>query len=109
MKNKILLFILLVFPVICHAQKISLGSCSVEEMGIKGVYKGQMLAGKPHGRGSVLFDNGNTYEGDFVKGKRQGRGIYTFADGEKYEGEWLVDQQHGQGTYSATNNNREVG
>lgn len=70
-------------PLACVAQKISLGSCSIEEMGVKGTYKGEMASGRPQGKGSVLFENGNTYEGDFVKGKRQGYGIYTFADGRK--------------------------
>ena len=96
-------------PLVGSAQKITLGSCSIEEMGVKGSYRGVMASGKPQGKGSVVYENGNTYEGEFVKGKRQGYGVYTFADGEKYEGEWYQDQQHGQGTYYFSNNNRYEG
>lgn len=75
-------------PLLASAQKITIGTCQIEEMGIKGTYKGEMSSGKPNGKGSEVFENGNTYDGDFVKGKRQGHGVYTFADGEKYDGEW---------------------
>ena len=108
-KKKILALLFLSIPICNYAQKITLGSCTVQEVGVKGVYKGQMAAGKPQGKGSVLFDNGNTYEGDFVKGKRHGYGIYTFSDGEKYEGQWILNQQHGHGTYYFNNNNKYVG
>ena len=64
-------------------QKISLGSCIIKEDGIQGEYKGEMLNGKPHGKGNTVYMNGNVYEGEYVKGKRQGQGVYSFADGEK--------------------------
>ena len=51
------------------AQKITLGSCVTHD---GAQYKGQIQAGKPHGKGSALFENGDTYEGEYVKGKRQG-------------------------------------
>ena len=92
MKNNIIFFFLLFIPLTSLGQKkISLGSCTIEEMGVKGTYKGQMVGGKPQGKGSVVFENGNLYEGDFSKGKRQGYGVYTFADGERYEGQWLLN------------------
>ena len=102
-----LFFALLPFGAV--AQKVVLGSCNIVMDNIHGVYKGEISAGKPHGKGSVTFDNGNIYEGEFVKGKRHGFGVYTFADGEKYEGEWFQNQQHGQGTYYFNNNNKYVG
>ena len=43
------------------AQKISLGSCYTHD---KGLYQGEMAAGKPHGKGNVKFANGDTYEGE---------------------------------------------
>ena len=62
---------------------ITLGSCEVSEGNLRGQYKGQMLGGKPHGKGSVVYSNGDIYDGEFEKGKRQGYGVYSFSDGEK--------------------------
>ncbi len=109
MKNIIISAFLFLLPLTASAQKITLGSMNITMDNTHGVYKGEMAAGKPHGKGIVVFDNGNSYEGNFVKGKRHGYGVYTFADGEKYEGEWFQNQQHGQGTYYFNNNNKYVG
>ena len=113
MKKGLLSLILFILPFQVFAQKLTLGSCTISEgqgaNRITGQYKGEMSAGKPQGKGSVKYQNGNTYEGEFVKGKRQGYGIYTFADGEKYEGQWFQNQQHGRGTYYFANNNKYVG
>ena len=65
------------------AQKITLGTCTTKD---GGEYSGEMVGGKPQGKGKATYKNGNRYEGSYVKGKRQGYGIYTFFDGEKYEG-----------------------
>ena len=78
-----------------QAQKITLGTYKMKD---GGEYKGEMQAGKPHGKGRTTWKDGDVFEGEYVKGKRQGFGTYTFADGEKYEGEWMQDHQHGKGT-----------
>ena len=61
------------------AQKISLGSCSITEDGLRGEYKGEMLNGKPYGKGTTVYHNGNRYEGEYVRGKREGNAPLTFA------------------------------
>lgn len=59
------------------------------------VYTGSFKKGKRHGKGRVLYPDGETYEGDFIMDKRHGRGVITnakgivtyngeFRDGEKY-------------------------
>lgn len=101
MKTRILSVFMLFLPLCGSAQKISMGSCTTRD---GGEYKGEMVAGKPHGKGNTVFKNGDTYEGEYAKGKRQGYGVYTFSDGEKYEGQWFQDQQHGQGTFYFMNN-----
>ena len=75
--NKIyLLSTMLAFlPMWSYAQKITLGACTTRD---GGAYKGEMQAGKPHGKGTAVYKNGDTYEGQYVKGKRQGQGIYSF-------------------------------
>ena len=97
--KKIFYIIFALIPLCSPAQKISLGSCITSD---KGQYKGEMLAGKPHGKGSTIYDSGNIYDGEYIKGRKQGYGIFTTADGEKYDGEWMLDQKHGRGTLSCT-------
>ena len=90
----ILLTALLAFPLRAGAQKITLGSCYTKDGGL---YKGEMMGGKPQGKGTTTYPNHDVYEGEYLKGKRSGKGTYTFSDGERYEGMWYQDHQHGKG------------
>ena len=83
-KIRIAAWMLFFIPLSAGAQKISLGSCTTKD---GGQYKGEMVSGKPQGKGATVFPNGDTYEGNYLKGKREGYGVYTFSDGEKYEGQ----------------------
>ena len=51
-------------------------------------YDGAYHAGKPHGFGTCVFDDGSLYEGGFRKGKASGYGARTWTDGTRYEGGW---------------------
>ena len=56
--------------------------------------------GQPHGKGILLFPDGNKYEGDFQHRKRHGRGkIWNPMDPNEgsYEGEWQNGMPHGKG------------
>ena len=57
MRHYILYFYFLALPLCVSAQKISIGTCTIEEMGVKGTYKGEMSSGKPNGKGSEVFEN----------------------------------------------------
>ena len=72
MKSKILTYLFISLPLCVSAQKISLGSCEIKEGNLSGQYKGEMMAGKPHGKGSVVYSNGDIYDGEYEKGKRHG-------------------------------------
>nr|CCC91223.1 conserved hypothetical protein [Trypanosoma congolense IL3000] len=51
-----------------------------------------------HGRGVLLYMNGDVYEGEFNTNCRHGRGCFKSSGGaEVYEGEWLRDEWHGSG------------
>ena len=78
-KKAIVIYILLLFPLFLSAQKVYLGSCTTSD---GGQYKGEMVGGKPNGKGSAVYTNGDTYEGEYVKGKRNGYGVYSFSDGD---------------------------
>ncbi|WP_101759141.1 MORN repeat-containing protein [Oceanicoccus sp. KOV_DT_Chl] len=100
--------------------------------GREGVYRGQCQNNKPHGSGSVDFNNGakltgtfekgrfsgdgtyrtaagDVYQGDWSQGKRHGQGTYTWAQGSHYEGEWIDDKREGQGVFTWANGNRFEG
>ena len=109
LKYKMIIFAMTLFSLNTLAQKISLGSCTIREDDFVGEYKGEMLNGKPYGKGVTIYQNGNKYEGEYVRGRRQGEGTFTFADGERYEGSWVNGHQHGHGTYYFLNNNKYVG
>ena len=63
--------IFLLLPMMAGAQKITLGSTTTKD---GGDYQGEMVMGKPHGKGRTTWKNGNYYEGEYDKGKRQGHG-----------------------------------
>lgn len=46
--------------------------------GIGSKYSGELLNGRPHGKGQYTFVNGNIYEGDFVNGQFHGDGQMVF-------------------------------
>ena len=79
---------MMVAVVHANAQKVTIGTYTTKD---HGHYQGEMMGGKPHGKGVTTYDNGDVYQGEYVKGKRQGRGVYTFADGEKYAGDYFQD------------------
>ena len=73
MKN---LYITIIFSVL---PLFSLGQNVTTRDG--GQYKGELLHGRPEGKGKATYKNGDYYEGEYVKGKRQGEGTYVFSDG----------------------------
>ena len=54
-------------------------------------YTGDVVIGRPHGFGSVVYPDGNKYVGEFRNGLFHGRGIYTISsDGYSYVGEYKI-------------------
>jgi len=72
-------------------------------------YVGELQNGKPHGKGSITYENGEIYEGEWKEGLKEGKGTLTSPDGGKYEGEWKNDKMEGQGTYTWPNGNKYEG
>jgi len=64
------------------------------------LYEGDLVNGKPHGKGKIISKSSDIYEGDFVNGKRHGKGKYTWVNGEVYEGDFVNDKRHGKGKYT---------
>ena len=54
-------------------------------------YIGDVMIGKPHGIGTVVYPDGNKYVGEWMNGLFHGQGIYTIAsDGYSYIGEYRI-------------------
>ncbi len=54
-------------------------------------YIGDVMIGKPHGIGTVVYPDGNKYVGEWMNGLFHGQGIYTTAsDGYSYVGEYRI-------------------
>ena len=54
-------------------------------------YKGDVVIGRPHGVGTLIYPDGNKYVGEFMNGLFYGQGIYTIAsDGYSYIGEYRI-------------------
>ena len=54
-------------------------------------YKGDVVIGRPHGVGTLVYPDGNKYFGEFMNGLFHGQGIYTIAsDGYSYIGEYRI-------------------
>lgn len=66
-------------------------------------YKGEWVDFKKHGKGELVFANGDVYTGDFRKDMRAGFGLMVFASGKRYSGEWKKDYPHGPGRVSYPN------
>lgn len=63
------------------------------------VYEGTVMDWKKHGKGTILYDNGDRYIGEWRDDAIHGQGIYHYANGERYSGQWENGKFHGEGTY----------
>jgi hypothetical protein len=77
--------------------------------GYIGKYKGEIIFGKPNGKGFVTFDNGETFKGELKDGVPNGQGTATYKNGSKYVGGWKDDKRNGQGTLTLENGLKYVG
>jgi hypothetical protein len=67
--------------------------------GDKGQYTGMLVRRKPHGQGTMQYEDGRCYTGDFKFGRWHGNGRALFSNGDLYVGEYDMDQRHGKGRY----------
>jgi hypothetical protein len=97
-----------------------------------GVYEGDVVNGKPHGRGKMKYSDGDVYEGDWKNGERHGKGTYkwtdgrvyvgdckddlrsgkgvmTYANGDIYDGDWKDGKKHGKGSFTTKNGDVKTG
>ena len=64
---------------------------------------------KNHGKGILIWNNGNRYYGDFKEGGRTGKGTLYFSDGAIYRGDFVEGRREGYGVYLSTDGTRSSG
>ncbi|GIL62825.1 hypothetical protein Vafri_16998 [Volvox africanus] len=81
-----------------------------------GRYEGEVLAGRPHGRGQYFVRKEGSskdwvlqYDGDWIQGRREGNGTRYYPSGEVYSGDWVANIRHGTGRYEYANGDMYVG
>ena len=70
--------------------------------GDAGEYSGDVLllaTNKPHGVGTMKYQDGRTYSGGWQNGQWHGKGIAIFSNGDQFDGTYDLDRRHGFGTY----------
>jgi len=77
-------------------------------------YQGSALKDQKlyHGKGHLIYTNGDEYRGSFAHGLPSGKGTMIYAaSGNTYDGDWIEGKHYGQGTYTelATGNVFEGG
>ncbi len=64
------------------------------------VYEGDIAGKNAHGKGKVIYSEGDRYEGDFVNGMFDGQGKYYAKNGSLiYEGQYKEFRKNGKGIY----------
>lgn len=73
------------------------------------VLVGQFVHGLASGKGKQSYSTGAEYEGEFKDGQRSGHGTLTMDDGSVYEGQFVAGAFDGQGRLTYHNGNVYVG
>eukprot|EP01104_Vermistella_antarctica_P012668 TRINITY_DN3713_c0_g1_i2.p1 TRINITY_DN3713_c0_g1~~TRINITY_DN3713_c0_g1_i2.p1 ORF type:complete len:300 (+),score=57.62 TRINITY_DN3713_c0_g1_i2:190-1089(+) len=71
-------------------------------------YEGETKQGMKHGRGTLIWDDGDEYIGDFENDEKV-KGTFNWKGGDTYTGEWKNSLMHGYGTYTYRNGRKYEG
>lgn len=61
-------------------------------------YTGDWVNGHWNGKGTTIWNGGQSYSGEYKDDNITGQGIYTLEDGRKYEGKFSCGVLHGEAT-----------
>lgn len=86
-------------------------SSNIETVFPDGRYRGMVNGmGKPHGTGTMEFNDGTEYDGEWRDSKFEGEGVLTINDGEsKYTGQFQKGKPHGEGCFVYANGEKYTG
>ncbi|OMJ87789.1 hypothetical protein SteCoe_10436 [Stentor coeruleus] len=63
----------------------------------EGVYIGEICGENLHGKGRILFNNGEIYEGMLIMNKMHGQGSYFYYNHSVYTGGFVMNKKQGKG------------
>ena len=63
------------------------------------VYTGECKNAKPHGKGKLIYGNGNVFEGEFEYGYPK-QGTINYTNGDRYIGEFRDQKHNGNGVFT---------
>lgn len=72
---------------------------------LKGYFKNSLL----HGKGEMIYSDGQYYEGEFINGFKFGKGKEIFPNGNEYSGEYINNLFNGVGELKYNNGNTYKG
>jgi len=73
-----------------------------------GQYQGDLVDGKRHGKGKLIYNNGNCYDGTWENDQRHGEGTFVGTT-SNYQGFFLNDVRHGYGKEKWEDSNQYEG
>lgn len=65
--------------------------------------------GLRHGKGVIIFGNGESYSGLWFGNKKHGFGEYRWPTGDIYTGDWKLDRVHGLGNFNSSLGDQVLG
>ena len=77
-----------------------------------GIYRGETLNGKPHGKGLIFYastDPRYKFNGYWKDGKRHGKGLMEWRNGDQYVGNWGNGMENGEGECMYANGDKYAG
>ena len=72
-------------------------------------YTGDLVGGKPQGKGELKFANGDVYKGEFSNGKMDGEGVLTYAKGGVLNGKFTNDAPDSNHAFKLSNGDSFTG
>ncbi len=73
------------------------GSASYDRRTIHSTYVGDLVAGRPHGKGRLEKRSGEVLEGEWAAGRLHGAGVLLEADGTRTEARFVDGRAEGEG------------
>ena len=75
----------------------------------EGIYEGEVVDGKFHGKGKFMYLSGKHYEGDWENGFQNGFGVEESLDNDRFEGVFKDGKKNGDGIYFFANGDIQHG
>ena len=79
------------------------GADEILDLGDGRVYRGEVLDGRPHREGTMIWPSGTAYSGQWAHGARHGTGTYRDREGGVYADEYRDGERSGHSRFTWPN------